>query len=131
MMTRVLVTMTMLGAVGLTGACDSPPTAPSPPAAAAQAQPASGLADRTFEIVLSNDDSALELGKQSYEPDAYSSCGPCQVIELGPRLPKTVVLAWTAGVTMHAYPRLKIGVPLTEPRVHLDAPVRITVTMSY
>ena len=126
--------------------------------------------ERTFEIALSDDDAPRPLGR-FYDPETPQFCGPCQVFVLGPAVPQSIVLTWTADLTLYAWVegerngntviveehsvgsrfgatfgkqlrlsgrpawnllgnlRVKIGVPLTEPRTRLGARVPITVTV--
>lgn len=191
-MTRMLSTIAVIGVASGVLACADLPPGPTPlvrstqtpgsnnaaAALPATPQPRAALTGpRTFEISLSDDDPTYPLGK-SYDPDTPRFCGPCQVLALGPTLPDSIVLTWTADLTLLAWvegearrgaarsgatviieehsvgsrfgaafgrqlrltrrpawglvdnPRVKVGIPLTEPRTRLGAALPIAVTVN-
>jgi hypothetical protein len=57
---------------------------------------------RTFEISLSDDDAPHALGG-FFDPETPQFCGPCQTLVLGPTTPRSIVLTWTADLTLYAW----------------------------
>jgi hypothetical protein len=56
---------------------------------------------REFEITLSDDDPTLKLG--TFVDVDYGQCGPCKVLTIGPSVPRTIQLSWTADLTLYAW----------------------------